>query len=252
VARSLRLPHSRRDEPETTVHAPGHEHRDITGGWARAAVFGMSDGLTTNVALILGVSGATTTGTFVRLAGIAGLLGGAFSMAAGEWVSMRAQAELLERELALERRALARTPELERRELAAIYRHRGIDRDTADSMARQVMSDPDTALEVHAREEMGVDPSSLGSPTAAAVASFITFGVGALVPLLPFFWSHGTSAILTAIALAAVAAVFVGAALAKFTGRSAVFSAARQLVICAAAAGVTYAVGHLVGISGVS
>jgi VIT1/CCC1 family predicted Fe2+/Mn2+ transporter len=251
VARSLRLT-LRREDPEPGVNAPGHEHRDITGGWQRAAVFGMSDGLTTNVALILGVAGATTTGSFVRLAGIAGLIAGAFSMAAGEWVSMRAQAELLERELALERRALARHPETERRELAAIYRRRGIDRDTADSMSRQVMSDPDTALEVHAREEMGVDPSALGSPAAAAVASFITFGVGALVPLLPFFWTTGTAAVVTAIAFAAVAAVLVGAALAKFTGRSVVFSAARQVLICAAAAGVTYAVGHLIGITGVS
>jgi vacuolar iron transporter family protein len=251
VARSLRLT-LRREDPEPSVAAPGHEHRDITGGWPRAAVFGMSDGLTTNVALILGVAGATTTGTFVRLAGVAGLIAGAFSMAAGEWVSMRAQAELLERELALERRALARHPETERRELSAIYRRRGIDRDTADSMSRQVMSDPDTALEVHAREEMGVDPSALGSPAAAAVASFITFGVGALVPLLPFFWTTGTAAVVTAIAFAAVAAVLVGAALARFTGRSMVFSAARQVLICAAAAGVTYAVGHLIGINGVS
>jgi VIT1/CCC1 family predicted Fe2+/Mn2+ transporter len=211
---------------------------------------GISYGLTTNLALILGVAGGTTTGSFVRLAGIAGLIGGAFSMAAGEWVSMRAQAELLERELALERRALARTPELERRELAAIYRHRGIDRDTADSMARQVMSDPETALEVHAREEMGVDPSSLGSPVQAAAASFVTFGVGALVPLLPFFWGQGTGALVTAIVLAAIAAVLVGAALARFTGRSIIFSAVRQLLICTVAAGVTYAIGKAVGVSG--
>jgi len=196
------------------------------------------------------VSGATTTGTFVRLAGIAGLIGGAFSMAAGEWVSMRAQAELLERELALERRALARTPETERRELAAIYRRRGIDRATADSMASQVMSDPDTALEVHAREEMGVDPAALGSPAKAAGASFVTFGMGALVPLLPFFWGHGNGAVVVAIVLAAIAAVIVGGALARFTGRSVVFSAVRQVLICAAAAAVTFGIGHLVGVSG--
>jgi VIT1/CCC1 family predicted Fe2+/Mn2+ transporter len=244
MSRSLHT-HPQRDEPDS----PGHEHRDITGGWARAAVFGVSDGLTTNVALILGVAGGTTTGTFVRLAGIAGLIGGAFSMAAGEWVSMRAQAELLERELALERRALARQPERERRELASIYRRRGIDRATADSMASQVMSDPDTALEVHAREEMGVDPSSLGSPVRAAAASFVTFGLGALVPLLPFFWGHGTGALVTSIVLAAIAAVLVGAALARFTGRSMLFSAARQLTICAVAAGITYGIGHLVGVS---
>jgi vacuolar iron transporter family protein len=237
---------SRRDEAE----AVGHEHRDISGGWARAAVFGISDGLTTNVALILGVAGASTAAGFVRLAGLAGLVGGAFSMAAGEWVSMRAQAELLERELALERRALARAPERERRELAAIYVGRGIDRETANAMAKQVMSDPELALEVHAREELGVNPRSLGSPATAAGASFVTFALGALVPLLPFFFAHGTGAVIAAILMAAVAAVAVGAALAGFTGRSPVFSAVRQLVISAAAAAVTFGIGHVVGLSG--
>ncbi len=237
----------RRDELE----ASGHEHRDITGGWARAAVFGISDGLTTNVALILGIAGASTAAGFVRLAGLAGLVGGSFSMAAGEWVSMRAQAELLERELALERRALARTPERERRELAAIYVGRGIDRDTANAMAQQVMSDPETALEVHAREELGVNPQSLGSPNAAALASCITFALGALVPLFPFFFAHGNGAVIAAVMLAAVAAVAVGAALARFTGRSVVFSAVRQLLISAAAASVTFGIGHVVGLSGV-
>jgi VIT1/CCC1 family predicted Fe2+/Mn2+ transporter len=229
----------------------GHEHRDVTGGWARAAVFGISDGLTTNVALILGISAAHPAAGFVRLAGLAGLIGGAFSMAAGEWVSMRAQSELLERELALERRELARAPERERRELAAIYLGRGIDRDVANAMAQQVMlSDPETALEVHAREEMGVNPSSLGSPVTAAVASFITFALGALVPLLPFFVSHGNGAVVAAMFLAAIAAVLVGAALAGFTGRSVLFSSVRQLLISTAAATVTYGVGHLVGLSG--
>jgi len=247
VAHTTRPPHAKGDQ-----EGPGHEHRDLSGGWPRAAVFGVSDGLTTNVALILGIAAANPAPGFVRLAGLAGLIGGAFSMAAGEWVSMRAQAELLERELALERRELARAPEREARELAAIYRGRGIDRATADAMARQVMVDPETALEVHAREEMGVNPSSLGSPVSAAVASFITFAIGALLPLLPFFWTGGHGAELAAIAIAAVAAVLVGGALAKFTGRSVTFSAVRQLLICAAAAGVTYGVGHLVGLSGVS
>ena len=240
--------HPHRDEPE----GPGHEHRDITGGWQRAAVFGVSDGLTTNVALILGISAAHPAPAFVRLAGIAGMVGGAFSMSAGEWLSMRAQSELMERELALERRELARAPERERRELAAIYRGRGIDRDTAEAMAHQVMSDPETALEVHAREEMGINPASLGSPISAAVASFLTFALGALVPLLPFFWGRGNGAVVTAIAMAAVAAVLVGAALARFTGRSFVFSAVRQVLICAAAAAVTYGLGHVVGLSGVA
>jgi vacuolar iron transporter family protein len=228
-----------------TQHHDGH--RDITGGTARAAVFGVSDGLTTNVALMLGVAGAHPAAGVVRLAGMAGLVGGAFSMAAGEWVSMHAQAELLQRELAIERRALARAPDRERRELVGIYLHRGIDRQTAEDMAAQVMADPDRALEVHAREEMGVDPSALGSPAKAAGSSFATFAIGALVPLLPWFVGHGGGAVIASLVLAAVAAIVVGAALARFTGKSAVFSAARQVGIAAAAAAVTYGIGALIG-----
>ncbi len=224
-------------------------HRDITGGAARAAVFGVSDGLTTNVALILGVAGAHPAGGVVRLAGLAGLIGGAFSMASGEWVSMRAQRELFERELAIERRALARMPEREKRELVLIYRQRGIDRDTAEAMATQVMADPDRALEVHAREEMGIDPNALGSPVAAAGSSFVTFAGGALIPLIPWFFGRGGSATLASVVMAALAALIVGAALARFTGRSALFSAFRQLMIAAAAAAVTYGIGSLVGVS---
>ena len=227
-----------------------HQHRDITGGAARAAVFGVSDGLTTNVALILGVAGAHPAAGIVRLAGLAGLVGGAFSMAAGEWVSMRAQAELLERELAIERRALARTPDKERRELAAIYRGRGIDGVTADQMASQVMADPELALEVHAREEMGIDPGRLGSATKASASSFVTFSMGALVPLLPWFFARGAGAVLASVILAFVATALVGVALARFTGRSALRTAARQVAIAAAASVVTYAIGAVVGVSG--
>jgi VIT1/CCC1 family predicted Fe2+/Mn2+ transporter len=225
-------------------------HRDITGGAARAAVFGVSDGLTTNVALILGVAGANPALGVVRLAGLAGLIGGAFSMAAGEWVSMRAQAELLERELAIERRALARTPERERRELAALYRSRGVDGTTADQMAKQVMANPEVALEVHAREELGVDPAHLGSPIKASASSFVTFAIGAAVPLAPWMVGHGTGAVVASLVLAAIAATLVGVALARFTGRSKVRSAVRQVAIAGLAALVTYAVGALVGVSG--
>ncbi len=234
--------------PHHELHT--HEHRDITGGAARAAVFGMSDGLTTNVALILGVAGAHPAPGVVRLAGMAGLIGGAFSMAAGEWVSMRAQSELLERELSIERRELARAPEKERRELAAIYRARGVDRGIADAMALQVMADPEIALEVHAREEMGVDPAALGSPLKAAGSSFATFGVGALVPLVPWFFARGGGAVVVSLVLAAIAATIVGVALARFTGRSPVRAALRQVGIAAAAAAVTYGIGALVGVGG--
>ena len=234
-------------EPQDHDH-----HRDIAGGAARAAVFGVSDGLTTNVALTLGVAGAHPAASVVRLAGLAGLIGGAFSMAAGEWVSMRAQAELLERELAVERRALAHAPEAESRELSAIYQRRGIDPETATAMAHQVMADPEHALEVHAREELGVDPNRLGSPVAAASSSFVTFALGALVPLLPWlFASNGSrgAAAVVSIILAALGAVGVGLALARFTGRNAIRTAARQVGIIAAAAGVTYAIGAAVGVS---
>jgi VIT1/CCC1 family predicted Fe2+/Mn2+ transporter len=210
-------------------------------------VFGVSDGLQTNVALILGVAGAHPAAGVVRLAGLAGLIGGSFSMAAGEYVSMRAQGELLERELDIEREAIATRPELERRELAAVYRSKGIDDETANTMAAQIMVDPDVALETHAREELGVNPGSLGSPLSAALASFVSFGVGAFMPLLPWLLSKGNGAVVASIVLAGVVAVLVGVGLSRFTGKSWVFSAARQLLIAAVAAAVTFGVGRAVG-----
>jgi VIT1/CCC1 family predicted Fe2+/Mn2+ transporter len=231
-----------------------HHHRDVQGGNARAAVFGISDGLVSNVSLILGVAGAAARSGpgLVRLAGMAGLVGGAFSMAAGEYVSMRAQTELIERELELERRELHRRPEKERRELAAIYKSRGVEDDTADALAHQIMRDPEVALETHAREELGVDPSSLGSPIGAATSSFIAFSIGAVVPLLPWFFSKGYPAVVLSVTLGIVAALVVGAALAQFTGRSPLRSALRQLLIAALAASVTYGIGALVGVGTVS
>lgn len=226
-----------------------HHHRDIQGGAARAAVFGISDGLTTNVSLILGIAGANPSSGFVRLAGLAGLIAGSFSMAAGEYLSMRAQSELFEAELDLERREIDRRPESERRELAAIYRSRGVDRETAEKLATEMHRDPDLALETHAREELGINPGSLGSPIQAAVSSFLSFAVGALVPLIPWFFGKGDATVLASVALGAVAAVVVGAALSRFTRRSAVFSAARQLAVVAAAAAITYGIGRALGTS---
>src|SRR3954463_12458533 len=222
-----------------------HHHRDIHGGTARAAVFGMSDGLVSNVSLILGVAGAaaTTGAQYVRLAGLAGWIAGAFSMAAGEYVSMQAQKELLERELEIERREIRKHPHSEQRELAAIYRSRGVEAGTAEELAREMMRDPELALETHAREELGIDPSELGSPVGAAVSSFIAFSIGAVIPLIPWFFAKGTAAVVASVILGAVAALVVGAALARFTGRSWIKSALRQLGIAAIAAGVTYAVG---------
>lgn len=229
------------------VYGVEHHHRDIRGGAARAAVFGVSDGLTTNVSLILGVAGAHPGPGLVRLAGLAGLVAGAFSMASGEYVSMRAQGELLERELDMERIELARRPENERRELTAIYRSRGVDPALAEQMAREMMRNPDLALETHAREELGIDASALGSPWQAAISSFLAFAIGAVIPLIPWFFTRGGAGEGLSIALGAAAALTVGALLARFTGRSALRSSLRQLGIAAAAAAVTFVIGRAVG-----
>ncbi len=215
-------------------------------------MFGISDGLVTNISLILGLSGANPPAGVVRLAGLAGLLGGAFSMAAGEYISMRAQSELLERELEFERQELHRRPEGEFRELVKIYESQGISPGLATQVAREMMADPKTALETHAREELGIRPESLGKPLQAAAASFVTFSIGALLPLLPFLFGHGTNAVLASIVITTIAALAVGAALSIFTGRSWWYSALRQLAICAAAGAVTYGVGTAIGLSGVT
>jgi vacuolar iron transporter family protein len=228
----------------------GHEHRDIQAGGPRAAVFGISDGLVSNVALILGVAAADSTGAAVRLAGLAGLVGGAFSMAAGEYVSMRAQSELMQHELDVERTALRTEPEGERRELAAIYERRGLDADLAAELSSKMMRTPEVALETHAREELGIDPRNTGNPYQAAGYSFVMFAIGALIPLLPWFFLHGREAMVWTVCLTAVSAFAVGAALAHFTGRSWVWSAVRQLLIAGVAAGITFTIGHLIGANG--
>jgi len=224
-----------------------HSHRDVRGGGARAAVFGISDGLVSNVSLILGMAGAHSSAAAVRLAGIAGLVAGAFSMATGEYVSMRAQSELMERELDVEREAIASDPEDERRELAALYRARGIEADLAEELSVKMMRSPEIALETHAREELGFTPGETGKPMQAALSSFVMFAVGALIPLLPWLLTGGNTALWWSIGLAAAASLVVGAALSYFTGRSMLWSAARQLLLSGAAAGVTYTIGHAVG-----
>lgn len=215
-------------------------------------MFGISDGLVSNVSLILGVAGAHPAPGVVRLAGMAGLVAGAFSMAAGEYVSMRAQSELLERELELERIEIHRRPENERQELAAIYRDRGVAAEVADELATEMMRDPELALETHAREELGIDPNELGSPGQASLSSFLAFAFGALVPLVPWFVGTGTAATVASVILGALSAVGIGVALAAFTGRPFLRSALRQLAIATAAAGVTYAVGSAVGTGGLT
>jgi len=233
--------------PEGDDRDVGHHHRNVQAGGARAAVFGVSDGLVTNVSLILGVAAAQPGGTFVRLTGLAGLVAGSFSMAAGEYVSMQAQRELLERELDVERQALRRNPEMERAELAAIYERRGIDPTLARELVAELMSDPDTALETHAREELGINPGALGSPVEAALASFVAFAFGALLPLLPWFFTSGTAAVVASVVIGVVASLAVGWFLGVFTGRSRARSALRQLFVAGVASAVTYGIGRAVG-----
>ena len=235
--RRARRPPARRPGRIAGEQHIGHTHRDPRGGGLRAAVFGASDGLVSNVSLVLGTAGAHPGGAVVRLAGLAGLFGGAFSMAAGEWVSMTAQREVFEREL-----------EVERQELEQIYQRRGISAATAAELAQQMMSDPDRALATHAREELGIDPDSLGKPVQAALSSFATFAVGAFVPLVPFLGgSGGNVALVVSICLTAVAAVIVGSVLSAFTDRPVAPSALRSLLICAVAGAATYGIGRAIG-----
>lgn len=224
-----------------------HRHRDVTGGTIRAAVFGVSDGLVSNVALILGVAAAASTRESVLIAGVAGLLAGSASMAAGEYVSMKAQAELVERELDIERLSIAKQPEMEQRELAAIYRQRGADAETARRMAEQVHENPEVALDVHAREELGVDPDGTGNAGAAALSSFIAFAFGALIPLFPWFFFEGNGAVIASAILGLVATACVGAVLARFTERSMIRTAGRQMSWAIAACTITWVIGSWLG-----
>lgn len=218
-------------------------------GALRAAVFGINDGLLTNTSLIMGFAGASQSRGLILLAGISGLLAGAFSMSAGEYVSMRVQREMLERVLHLEAHELGSDPELERKELSDLYvEKKGLSRDLADQVATQIMKDPKIALDTHAREELGLDPDGgLGSPWGASVSSFGTFAVGALVPLIPFFFTGGHRAEIIAASLAAIAITGVGALTARLTGKGALYSAARMLGIGVAAAAVTYLIGSTLG-----
>jgi VIT1/CCC1 family predicted Fe2+/Mn2+ transporter len=225
----------------------GHEHRDAGGGWLRPTVFGMMDGLVSNFALIAGVAGASAAAKSVALAGVAGLVGGAFSMATGEFVSVQSQNESTEAELALERHELIHNAEGELAELAAMYVARGVDPDVARTVARQLSRDPDQALVVHAQEELGVDPHQLPSPRVAAVSSLLSFSVGAFIPLLPYLFG-ATSVWLSAV-LAVVALFITGAVTSRFTSRSWSYAGARQLVLGVLAAVVTFGVGALFHVS---
>jgi len=226
-----------------------HSHRDVTGGWLRPAVFGASDGLVSNFALIAGVAGgaaaAGVDNTAVAIAGLAGLVAGACSMAAGEYVSVASQRELALAEIELERHEIVHRPDAERAELAVTFQRRGLSPDLARQVAAELSRDTDSALEVHVREELGVDVNALPSAMTAAVSSFLSFSVGALIPLMPYLL--GAETLLPALVVSMLALFAVGVLVSRVTVRSWLFSGMRQLTLGAVAAGVTYLVGTAVG-----
>jgi vacuolar iron transporter family protein len=222
-----------------------HQHRDITGGWLRPAVFGAMDGLVSNFALIAGVAAGSGDRQIIVLAGLAGLAAGAFSMAAGEYTSVASQAELARAELAVERLELERRPAAEQEELAQVYMSRGLDSDLAREVAAALSVDPEQALRVHAREELGIAPDDLPSPLLAAGSSFGSFALGAFVPVLPYLL--GASRIWPSLVCALLSLFGCGALVSRVTSRSWWFSGFRQLVLGGLAAAVTYGFGSLVG-----
>lgn len=227
-------------------------HRAGRSGTLRAIIFGVSDGLVSNLALVMGVAGASAAvgeGRFVLLAGIAGLLSGAFSMAAGEYISMQSQRELFERQIELERAELEAMPEEEQQELAAVFQAKGFTAEEAQTIAARMFKDPQHALDTLVREELGLDPDELGSAWGAAFGSFVAFAIGAIVPVVPYLFGSGGGAFWSSIVASLAALFFVGAGVSLLTGRSLLFSGARQVGIGAAAAAVTYVVGNLIGVS---
>jgi VIT1/CCC1 family predicted Fe2+/Mn2+ transporter len=225
-------------------------HRNVGANALRAAVLGANDGLCSNLALVMGVAGATAANATILLAGIAGLLAGAFSMALGEWVSVTSSRELAERELRVERDELAATPEEEREELQLIYEAKGIPTAEAKQLSKSLLADHESALDVLAREELGIDPEDLGgSPWTAAITSFFLFAFGAAIPVLPFILSSGTVALVASIVVSGLALFGIGAAITLFTGRPVWLSGGRQLVLGLAAAGLTYGLGRLLGVA---
>ncbi|MFI9718798.1 VIT1/CCC1 transporter family protein [Streptomyces sp. NPDC052396] len=227
------------------AHRDNHTHRDVNGGWLRPAVFGAMDGLVSNLALMTGVAGGSAGSQTIVITGLAGLAAGAFSMAVGEYTSVASQRELVLAELDVERRELRKHPADELEELAALYESRGVEPELAREVARQLSSDPDQALEIHAREELGIDPSDLPSPMTAAVASFGSFALGALLPLLPYL--VGMTVLWPAVLLALFGLFACGAVVARVTARSWWFSGLRQLLLGGLAAGVTYLLGIAFG-----
>jgi VIT1/CCC1 family predicted Fe2+/Mn2+ transporter len=234
----------------TSVEEIGQRHKGVEhGGNLRAAVFGINDGLVSNASLIMGVAGATAQSSIILITGVAGMLAGALSMAAGEYVSVRSQRELFEYQIGLEREELEHYPEEEAEELALIYNARGLPMEQARDMAGNLIRDPEKALDTLAREELGLNPDDLGSPWGAALSSFTAFSAGSMVPILPFLFAPGATPIIAAALLTAASLFIVGAVLSLFTGKGAVFSGLRMVLVGGTAGVVTYSIGRLLGIS---
>lgn len=232
----------------TNLTDVGKRHSNLGGGNLRAAVFGVNDGLVSNTCLIMGVAGASVGHQLVLTTGVAGLLAGALSMAAGEYISMRSQREMYEYQIGLERDELAEYPEEEIEELALIYQARGMELSRAREFAREMMSDPEHALNVLSREELGLNPDDLGSPWGAAGFSFAAFAVGAAIPLVPFLsYFSAAQSLMWSCVMAAISLFGVGMALSLFTGRGAFQSGLRMLLIGAGAGMATYLIGHWLG-----
>ena len=234
----------------TQLSEVGRRHQNISAsGTLRAAVFGVNDGLVSNASLILGVAGATSHTGMILLSGVAGLLAGAFSMAAGEYISMRSQREMFEYQIGMERAELEQYPQEEAAELALIFAAKGMEKDEARRVADKLIADPDRALDTLAREELGLNPDELGSPWGAAISSFGAFAAGAVIPLLPFLFASGKNALIGSIAGTGVALFAVGAALSLFTGRNAWLGALRMVAIGSAAGAGTFIIGRALGVT---
>src|SRR5215831_2305379 len=247
--RTLRAMQTKGEEkPESIVELEGW-HSTIHGGSLRAAVFGANDGLLSNFSLVMGIAGANAEPRFILLAGIAGLLAGASSMAAGEFVSVQSQRELYEQQIAVERQELEMSPEEEKEELALIYQAKGVPSGQAEELAERILSNPESAIETLAREELGLDPTALGSPWLAAASSFVAFATGAIIPVIPYLLLTGNSAFITSAAVCGTSLFILGGLVSVFTGRNFFFSGFRMLGIGAIAAAITYFVGRLVGVS---
>lgn len=234
----------------TSVSQVGERHRGVSGGNLRATVFGINDGLVSNAALVMGVAGSGATPALVLMTGAAGLLAGALSMAAGEYVSVRSQRDMYEYQIALEKEELAEYPEEEAEELALIYEARGMELEQARSFARSLLANPEHALDVLAREELGLNPDDLGSPIGAATSSFLAFALGAIIPLLPFLIGlPANSVIAWTIGITAVALALVGLLISLFTGRNAWYGAARMVAIGGGAGVIAWLVGRWLGVA---